>query len=264
MANNRLYAKFTLDFADAPKIETLSDSAFRALVEMILYSRRMLTDGLIRVDVANKRWPSKVLSELLSNDLAKPSLELVEVDSGNTSSKFYSIHDFLEIQDSKSKVEERVARNKASGALGGLAKAKKSAKQNASKVLSETLSKTSSESLPETETETLTNSKELVIAKNSNRKKPAVRLSETWQPNEKHFLKAKENKLSLSLEVEKFRNHAIANDRKQADWNAAFNNWLLQASKYASNQNMSRGDENFAVVQRFASLENKKALGVAV
>jgi hypothetical protein len=33
----------------------------------------------------------------------------------------------------------------------------------------------------------------------------------------------------LSTEAFRFRNHAIANDRRQANWDAAFNNWLGKA-----------------------------------
>jgi hypothetical protein len=38
--------------------------------------------------------------------------------------------------------------------------------------------------------------------------------------------------LDLALEEQKFRNHAAANDRRCADWNAAWRNWLLNAAKY--------------------------------
>ena len=43
----RVWARLTVDFADSPKIAALSDAAFRTLVEMILWARRMETDGVI-------------------------------------------------------------------------------------------------------------------------------------------------------------------------------------------------------------------------
>ena len=41
------FARLSLDYADHPKIVGLSDAAFRAHVELILYSRKYLTDGVI-------------------------------------------------------------------------------------------------------------------------------------------------------------------------------------------------------------------------
>lgn len=150
--DKRLYARFTLDFADSPKIVGLSDSAFRTLVEMVLWSRRMLTDGFIRATVAHKLWPSESLSELLSNDVARPSLARVEHDGADG----YMIHDFLAQQDSREEVEARKARNQAAGRAGGLAKAKRAA----SKSLSDTPSEPVSENVAKTETETSSSSNE--------------------------------------------------------------------------------------------------------
>ena len=64
------------------------------------------------------------------------------------------------------------------------------------------------------------------------KKKPATRLPEAWEPTAAHAKKAQELGVDLALEAEKFRNHAEANDRKQASWNAAFSNWLIQSRSY--------------------------------
>jgi hypothetical protein len=142
--DNRLYARISLDFAENPKIETLSDAGFRTLIEMVLYSRRLLTDGFIREDVAAKRWSSEVLSELLSNDQTNPSIARAE--------NGYQIHDFLTHQDSREEVEQRRSRNSAAGRAGGIAKASKSL----SETPSESLSNSFGENVAETETETET------------------------------------------------------------------------------------------------------------
>ena len=65
-----LFAKFSLDYPDHPKIQGLSDAAFRAHVEMILWSHRNKTSGLINLDT----WtPSQVrelqCAELLDGDI---------------------------------------------------------------------------------------------------------------------------------------------------------------------------------------------------
>ena len=134
--DNRIWAKFDVDMPDNAKILPLSDAAFRALVEMTLWSRKTLSDGFLASRYAVARWSLEVCQELCTNDPSKPSL--VQVENG------YEIRDFAEFQDTRVEVEARRERNKAAGQRGGVAKAKRSA------------SKSLSESLPETETETET------------------------------------------------------------------------------------------------------------
>ena len=112
MARKRLWAKFTLEFADHPKIAGLSDGAFRMLVEMILWSRQGLTDGFIPTAVAHRKWHTdsltdsgyESLNELCTNDLRSPSLSAVEGG--------YLIHDFVEVQGSRESVERRSEKNR--------------------------------------------------------------------------------------------------------------------------------------------------------
>lgn len=61
------------------------------------------------------------------------------------------------------------------------------------------------------------------------RKRPATRLPHSWQPNDQHTAFAAERRIDLNREVEQFRDHALANDRSQVDWNAAFRQWLRNA-----------------------------------
>jgi hypothetical protein len=101
--DSRLYAKFALDFADSHKIAPLSDAAFRAYVRMVLWSRRMLTDGKIpgpmALVIAGK---PKVLAELTKNDPVPR--RWTSTENGD-----YWIHDFLEHQSSRAQVEARQA-----------------------------------------------------------------------------------------------------------------------------------------------------------
>lgn len=122
------FIRLSLDYADHPKIAGLSDAAFRAHIEMILYSRRYLTDGQIAKQIA-KRWPEQVLSELQTNDAAQPSLTRSE-DGG------YLLHGYSEMQETRDEVAHKRRIRAESGRKGGLAKAKQSAKQPASKLLS--------------------------------------------------------------------------------------------------------------------------------
>lgn len=61
------------------------------------------------------------------------------------------------------------------------------------------------------------------------RKKPQTAIPDDWKPNEKHQQYAAEGNLDLSTEAFRFRNHAMTHDRRCANWNAAFTNWLSKA-----------------------------------
>ena len=140
MAKNDPYAKFSINYPDHPKIADLSDEAFRAHVEMILYAARYQTDGRIAKRIA-KRWPDTALSELCSNDEDRPSL--IRLDGGD-----YQLHGYGDLQTLKADIEERSSVNRENGRKGGLAK-KRNAKQLASESVTETLSENGSENVAE-------------------------------------------------------------------------------------------------------------------
>lgn len=48
-------------------------------------------------------------------------------------------------------------------------------------------------------------------------------------PTDSHRELARTRGVDLSLELQKFRAHAEANDRRQVNWNAAFTQWLLSS-----------------------------------
>jgi hypothetical protein len=63
-------------------------------------------------------------------------------------------------------------------------------------------------------------------------KKP-VSLPKSWVPNKACADFAEQNKLDVLFEAEQFRVHAIANDRKQKNWDASFRLWLGNAVKWS-------------------------------
>ena len=63
-------------------------------------------------------------------------------------------------------------------------------------------------------------------------KKPAKPLPEDWQPNDEHAKRAEADGIDLAGQVARFRAHAEANDRRQANWNAAFTQWLLNVPEW--------------------------------
>lgn len=121
MKDPRLYAKFTLSFPSHPKILILSDMAFRCIVEATLWSREQEKDGFLARRLALAKWPLEALQELCTNDDENPSL--IEREEG------WYIHDYAEHQETKADIEARRERNRTNGQKGGLAKAKRTAKQ---------------------------------------------------------------------------------------------------------------------------------------
>lgn len=153
--DERLYAKFTLDFDEHEKIAPLSDAAFRCLIEATLWSRRRTTDGFLSRRLALARWSLEALTELCENDDEKPSL--IATETG------WFIHDFEEHQTTKSELASLTQARKDAGRKGGLAsgrsrreaKPKRSVKQNSSKM--------NPESETETVLPTVTNGGELTL-----------------------------------------------------------------------------------------------------
>lgn len=106
------WIRLATTFPGHPKIAGLSDGAFRALIEIIIWSKTQDTDGWVRESVAKRYW-GDALEELCHNDPEEPSLALYE------DTREYCIHGYLEMQESSQDVKARKARNKANGARGG-------------------------------------------------------------------------------------------------------------------------------------------------
>jgi hypothetical protein len=136
----KLFAKLDIGFSDHAKIIGLSDSAFRAFIEALLYSRQQLTDGFLDERVVLRKWGQSVIDELTSNDPSNPSW--VRVDGG------FRIHDFEKNQMTNADIEAK----RAAGRAGGLAKAQRNASKSlagATKVLEQNASKTLLEKIRE-------------------------------------------------------------------------------------------------------------------
>ena len=88
------------------------------------------------------------------------------------------------------------------------------------------------------------------------RKAPAKRLPEDWAPTDAHRKKAAELGVDLELEVDRFRLHAEANDRRAVRWDAAFSMWLSKATPPLPGMG-ARGNANDRRVQDTAALLNR-------
>lgn len=212
--DERLYAKFTLDFPDSPKIMPLPVEAKWALVEMTIYSRRLLTDGFLSKPLALAKWGLDVCSALLANDPDKPSL--VEVENG------YQIRDFAEHQTTKAEIEALSAKRKAAGSKGGQASAQAKSKQTRGK------------SNPETETETVkrTTPNGVVGAQ----RKRGTRLSDDWMPSQAAIdaIKFECPNVDLKAEHRKFIDYWTDQTGAKAvkqSWEGTWRNWMRRAGE---------------------------------
>jgi len=124
--DNRLYARLCLDFADHAKIAILSDAAFRCLIEMILWSRQHMTDGLVPTPYALKRWSKEALDELANNDPQQPSIKQNQATC--------LIHDFSKHQTTTKDLltvrEKRIAAGRKGGIASAASKRQANVKQN--------------------------------------------------------------------------------------------------------------------------------------
>jgi hypothetical protein len=104
------WIKLDVLMPEHPKVEALSDKAFRALVSLWCYCARQHSDGTVPAS----RWkqiPAKARAELISAGLADPLLP-GEPAAG------VAMHDYLEHQRSREQVDELAAKRAEAGRKG--------------------------------------------------------------------------------------------------------------------------------------------------
>ena len=135
----QLFARLALDYFDHPKIARLSPEAVVAHLEMLVYSRKYLTDGVIPMRIA-MRYALHVVDELQSNDPVNPSV--VKNEDGSL-----IIHGYSDFQETREEVESRRSKRRQAARSRWSGDASSNAKCNA---------QSSAGSNAETETETET------------------------------------------------------------------------------------------------------------
>lgn len=108
MADTRTYIRLHDGMPDHPKVDGLSDKAFRLLVESWCWCSRHLTDGVMPGPAWRKRATPKARRELEAAGLAR-----LEHDGT------VRFHDYLEHQRSAEEVEEIKAARSEGGSYGG-------------------------------------------------------------------------------------------------------------------------------------------------
>jgi hypothetical protein len=116
------YSKIEHGLYENPKIVGLSDAAFRAYVESILYSGNHLTDGFLDERIVRRMWGDEIADELCSNDPVNPSW--ARVDGG------FKIYGFCERQTMKADVDALKEQKTRAGIASGRARRNKQRTQN--------------------------------------------------------------------------------------------------------------------------------------
>lgn len=150
MPDDRTYIRVHDGMDDHPKIEGLSDAAFRALHRCWFYCSRQLTDGRLTTAAwFNRAKTPKVRKELVTAHLVhEPGYRCPHPSCPPAEPGHVQMHDYLEHQRSAAEVAELKRKRSEAGRRGGQAKA--NAVASAKQVLQQTPSKT----LPSTETDT--------------------------------------------------------------------------------------------------------------
>lgn len=215
--DTRTYVRIHDGMPDHPKVDGLSDGAFRLLVTMWCWCSRHLTDGLIPGPTWLKRGTLKSRGELVAAGLVDLT------DDGQV-----RMHDYTDHQRTAEEVRQLQEARRDAGRKGGLAKAKGVANAKAS------AKQTRSKSVPETETDTelLTNVSSLGarIPRSNGR---ATRIPDPWVVDEAMKDWALERDMQpqwVMKHTERFVNYWTAKpgrDGTKTDWRATWRNWLL-------------------------------------
>lgn len=221
-ADKRTWARFTTNFADSPKVAALSAEAFRTLVEMILWARQELTDGVLPQYIVHRRWNAECIAELLHNHRDRPSLTRTE--DGD-----YLIRDFLEHQESREQVESRKARKSAAARKRWEKKrAPEDASSNAGCITGSSANNYAEEE-EEEEIEVLRTSIPPVVPPSTSTARGS-RLPEGWEPSENLVAWTRTNApaAATNTEVERFRDYWTAQPGargRKVSWDATWRNW---------------------------------------
>jgi len=79
-----------------------------------------------------------------------------------------------------------------------------------------------------------------VVEAKTPRRRPATALPRDWMPSDGHKQFARENDLVVAFESEAFRDHALREDARYRDWDAAFRTWLRNQVRWAKQRQQPR------------------------
>lgn len=246
--DGRTYIRLHDGMPDHPKVDALSDRAFRLLVETWCWCSRHLTDGRVPRATWNRRGTPASRRELVTAGLVE--------DHGTEGVR---MHDYLEHQRSRSEVEELSAARRAaqqSASVKGNHKrwhvgpdgrpspdcplCQKGSQpdpqpdppRDPQGIGSGTPSGSLIDIDRDRERETTQVDQSGPSSERANdpgARDPGRPIPVGWAPHAGHVRTAKHRRLNLEHEAAQFAAHAQANNRFAADWDAAFTVWLGNA-----------------------------------
>lgn len=211
----RPWIAYPLNYTSHPRLEGLSDAAFRVFHQMNDYSRIHGLDGVIPAQIAVKRWRVKVLAELVAGIDDRPLVTLT--DAG------YFLRSYAEHQFTTTDAADLTKKRAAAGAIGG--KAKQEASKRLASATANGVAKTK-QNVADIEIEIEeTTSKDVVPRKRGNRIPDPFIVTGDMRA----WAASKEPTVDVNRATEKFVNYwrAKTRDATKLDWLATWQNWLM-------------------------------------
>lgn len=252
----RLYMTFPNDYWMHPKVEMLSDAAFRAFVEMNGYSRMQNLDGRIPAANAVRRWGQASLDELVASHFDRPLIILEGSD--------YVIREYAKHQQT-TEAQAELSRKRADAGRSGAAKRW----HQDDKPIANAMTKDGN-GMAEIEIEVEVSSNDDTLSRPKAAAKRGTRIPDqfivtgemrAWAATSVPFV-------DVDRETLKFVNHwrsASGRTATKLDWVRTWQNWLLNADErrpMAQGAKATRTEENMAVVARMAAQEAAEQRGI--
>ena len=243
--DSRTFIKLHDGMPEHPKVDGLSDKAFRALIEAWCWCSRNLSDGHVPIKTWRKRVAPKVSQELIDAGLIEPAEDGMQM------------HDYLKHQTSKAQVEHIKKVRSEAGSKGG--RPRSTAKQTETNLLSKPASKQNPEDRRQKSEE-----QEKTTSSSSAR---ATRIPNDFTVTPDMVAWARQHTpLVGQVETDKFIDYWQAKSGKDAtkrDWVATWRNWMRRAQDEAERRGAPRPtratkDDRISALDAFLVPENSQ------
>lgn len=105
----RPYIRVHIGMPDHPKVEVLTDRAYRVITALWCWCADKRTDGIVR----RPNWRKRGLTQRIRDELISATLlEVVDADT-------IRVHDYLDWQQSAAEIADAIAQKRSAGGLGG-------------------------------------------------------------------------------------------------------------------------------------------------
>jgi hypothetical protein len=214
-------------FATHPKVVKAGPMALALQIRAICYASQNLTDGFLPLE----------LLPMLTYDLPAPKegdwpINMVQFGLWEFAQDGYRIHDYLQWNVSQKEYKDKcelLSRKRSAAGKKGMKSRWLKAGEGDNKPDNK------GDNKPITLQSTYTDTLNLPSSppnpkKDSNKKRLLRSISDDDKPTEKHFSLAATLGIDLGPEWGKFKNYCKAHDKRYADFEAAFRNWLANAA----------------------------------